>query len=434
MSLRGRLLAYLIGIHVLFAALAGWLLWDQRVYWLAVEPVLLISVFVGARLVSAINVPLQLIRTGAELLEERDFTSSFLEVGQPEMDGLVRVYNRMVEQLREERLRLLEQNLFLGKVLAASPAGVVTLDFDGRIELLNPSAERLLGVAEAQAVGKEPRLLPSSLGAALSSVGVDTSEVVPLDGRRRIKISRAEFFDRGFGKSFFVLEELTEELRNSEKAAYEKLIRMMSHEVNNTVGATGSLLETFEGYSAQLSTEDSRDFTEALLVARSRLEHLRAFMAGFAEMVRLPPPEKRPVDVKRLLEELLLLLRPELEHRNIACEWIAPAPVPPVAMDRNQMEQVLVNVLKNSMEAIGTDGQITIELAPNGGRPSLSIRDTGGGIPEDVRAKLFTPFFSTKRDGRGLGLTLIHEILRHHDFEFALQDREPGAEFRIRLR
>lgn len=434
MSLRGRLLAYLIAIHLLFAALAVWLLWDQRVYWLAVEPVLLVSVLVGARLARAVSVPLQLIRTGAELLEERDFSSSFIEVGQPEMDGLVRIYNRMVVQLREERLRLLEQNLFLGKVLAASPAGVVTLDFDGRIELLNPSAERLLGVAEAQAVGKEPRLLPSSLGAALSSVAVDASEMVPLDGRRRIKISRAEFFDRGFAKSFFVLEELTEELRNSEKAAYEKLIRMMSHEVNNTVGAAGSLLETFEGYSTQLRTEDSRDFTEALLVARSRLDHLRAFMAGFAEMVRLPPPEKRPVDVKRLLEELLLLLRPELEHRNIACKWIEAAPVPPVVMDRNQMEQVLVNVLKNSMEAIGTDGQITIELAPDSGRPSLSIRDTGGGIPEDVRAKLFTPFFSTKRDGRGLGLTLIHEILRHHDFEFALHNHDGGAEFRIQLR
>jgi len=300
--------------------------------------------------------------------------------------------------------------------------------------LLNPSAERLLGVTEAQAVGREPRLLPSSLGAALSSVQVDTSEVAPLDGRRRIKISRAEFFDRGFAKSFFVLEELTEELRHSEKAAYEKLIRMMSHEVNNTVGAAGSLLETFEGYSAQLRAEDSRDFTEALLVARSRLDHLRAFMAGFAEMVRLPPPEKRPVDVKKLIEELLLLLRPELEHRNITCEWIAAAPIQPVVMDRNQMEQVLVNVLKNSMEAIGTDGQITVELAPDGGRPLLSIRDTGGGIPEDVRAKLFTPFFSTKRDGRGLGLTLIHEILRHHDFEFSLQDRDGGAEFRIRLR
>jgi signal transduction histidine kinase len=202
-------------------------------------------------------------------------------------------------------------------------------------------------------------------------------------------VSRAELFDRGFPRSFLIVEELTEELRASEKAAYGKLIRLMSHEVNNLRGA-GALAARF--------------------------------------LPRLPP-ERRPCDVRQLLNEIVLLWRPELERRRIHCEWEVAEPVPPVELDRNQIEQVLVNVLKNAMEAIGEDGRITLRLAIEGKRPVPRIADSGPGFPEEVRPLLFTPFFSTKRDGRGLGLTLTREILASHGFDFGLENRpEGGAE------
>ena len=120
------------------------------------------------------------------------------------------------------------------------------------------------------------------------------SEVLALQGGRRLKATRAELFDRGFPRGFLLLEELTEELRASEKAAYGKLIRMMSHEINNSVGAVGSLLDSFRGYAGELGEEDREDYLQAIAVAISRLENLRAFMNGFAEVVRLPPPDRRP--------------------------------------------------------------------------------------------------------------------------------------------
>jgi nitrogen fixation/metabolism regulation signal transduction histidine kinase len=434
MRLRTKILVYLVAIHLVFGCVAALLVREDRLWLLAVEPLFAASIALGWILVRAMFVPLDLVRTGAELIDERDFASTFREVGQPEMDALIRVYNRMVRRLREERLRLQEQNLFLDKVLAASPAGVVTLDFDGRIGSLNPSAERLLGVRSAEAAGRDLAELQSPLGRALARLQPAESHVLTLEGRRRVKASRAEFFDRGFARGFFVLEELTDELRASEKAAYEKLIRMMSHEVNNTVGAVGSLLQSFGHYETQLRTEDARDLAEALEVSRTRLEHLRSFMAGFAEMVRLPAPELRACDLRRLLEEIVLLLRPELDRRRIRVEWRPEGRAPgPLALDRNQIEQALVNVLKNAMEAIGEDGRIELALSEEGGRPRLSVRDTGGGIPEEVREKLFTPFFSTKRDGRGLGLTLVQEILRQHRFDFGLENVEGGAELWIRF-
>jgi signal transduction histidine kinase len=349
------------------------------------------------------------------------------------MDALVRVYNRMIDRLREERLRLEEQHFLLDRILQVSPSGLVILDHGGRVSALNPAAARLLRLADpAAAAGRRLEDLDAPLGRALAGLEPGGSRVVPHEGSRRIRAARAEFFDRGFPRSFFLLEELTGELRASERAAYRKLIRMMSHEINNSVGSVASLLDSCRTYAAQVAPGDRGDFENALAVARSRLENLNAFMKGFAEVVRLPAPEPRPCDLRALLDDVRTLLGPELASRRIACRWDEAEPTPPIAMDKNQMEQVLVNVLRNAMEAIGEDGAIKLSLARENGRPRLRIRDTGPGVPPEVAASIFTPFFSTKKNGRGLGLTLVQEILDQHRFAFGLAAREGGgAEFWI---
>jgi nitrogen fixation/metabolism regulation signal transduction histidine kinase len=434
MSLRAKIILYLVLIHAVLAVISGLALREDRLWLLAVEPLFVLSIVFGILLVRTFFVPLDLIRTGAELIGERDFTSQFREVGQPEMDALVRIYNQMIDRLREERLKLQEQHYFLEKVLAASPAGILTLDFDGRVATLNPAAEALLQVSGDEARGKDLAALaalasPAGLAlASLAAIPEGGSEVLALTGGRRLKATRAELFDRGFPRGFLLLEELTEELRASEKAAYGKLIRMMSHEINNSVGAVGSLLDSFRGYGGELKGEDRDDYLQGIAVAVTRLENLRAFMNGFAEVVRLPPPDRRPTDLKRLVEEILILMRPELDRRRIRVDWEPAEPPAPVDLDRNQIEQVLVNVLKNAMESIGEDGRILLRLD----RGSLAIHDSGPGLPQEVRALLFTPFFSTKRNGRGLGLTLVQEILSAHGFEFSLGPGEGGgAEFRV---
>lgn len=432
-SLRAKVVLYLVLIHVVLGAISFLALRESRWLLLAVEGLFVLSIALGWMLVRSFFVPLDLIRTGAELMSERDFTSTFREVGQPEMDALIRIYNGMTERLRDERLQLQERNYFLDRLLAASPSGVLTLDFDGRLSSINPSARQLLQIeTDVQGQQGQPLTGLGPLGEALAGVPAGESRVVA-DGPRRLKVSRAEFFDRGFPRSFLLVEELTEELRASEKSAYGKLIRMMSHEVNNSVGPVSSLLDSFRGYSSALGEEDRRDFEEAIDVAVARMRRLSAFMNGFAEVVRLPEPDRRPCDLRRLLDEIVLLLRSELERRRIRVEWETTDPVSPVELDRNQIEQVLVNVLRNAMESIGEDGRIGLGLSEEGDRTVLTVSDTGPGIPEDVRPLLFTPFFSTKRDGRGLGLTLVREILTAHDARFGLENREGGAEFRVRF-
>ena len=200
------------------------------------------------------------------------------------------------------------------------------------------------------------------------------------------------------------------------------------------VGSVTSLLDSCRTYAAQVSKEDRADFENALSVARSRLENLNGFMKGFADVVRIPMPDPHPQDVRALLEDIRTLLWPELERRRIAWEWDALEAVERIPMDKNQMEQVLVNALRNAMEAIGEEGRIFLALSAENGLTRLSIGDTGPGVPEDAEGSLFTPFFSTKKNGRGLGLTIVQEILSNHNFDFGLEGRTGGgAEFWIRF-
>jgi two-component system, NtrC family, nitrogen regulation sensor histidine kinase NtrY len=426
MTLRTKIITYLVVIHLVWAGMAVFVFFDNRIWLLLVELFFVLSVVLGVLLIRAFFVPLDLIRTGAELMNDRDFTCKFLETGQAEMDQLVRVYNRMIDALREERLKATEQHFFLHEVVTASPSGIVILDYDGRISQLNPAAERLLQQGGAEARGKELPELGEPFGRPLAGLEVGQASVIPFHGNRRVKCQKSQFFDRGFGRQFVLLEELTEELRQSEKRAYEKLIRMMSHEVNNSVGAVSSLLESCLNYAPQISEADRSDFSQALTVARDRARHLNGFMRRFADVVRVPSPDLRPCDLRSLLDDLASLFTAEFRRRRICLEWDVAPETEPVWIDKNQLEQVFINILKNSLEAIGEDGKITICLGKNGPGPFVAIEDSGPGISDEIRQNLFTPFFSTKPDGQGIGLTLIQEILLHHGFPFSLEAAEGG--------
>ena len=415
MTLRNKFTIYLIGIHLLLGVAAAFILRERPMLLFALEAVFVLSVILGVRFVRALFVPLELIRTGAELISERDFTSRFVPVGQPEMDMLIEVYNRMIDRLREERLAAEERHVLLTKIVEASTAGIVICDFDGKIESMNPAAREIAGVVRASGVPFESWLEAGQGPAPHGTLG------------RRFKVSRGVFRDRGFEKSFYVIEEMTEELRLSEKSAYEKLIRMMSHEVNNSVGAVRSLLESSLRYAPQVGEDDREDFRSALTIASARIDALNRFMAAFADVVRIPPPHRAATDVAGIVERVAALLRPELEDRAIRVE-LQLEDRRSHNVDENQIEQVVLNVFRNAIDAVGRDGTIIATLREG----ALTIADSGPGIAEKVRSELFTPFFTTKREGRGLGLTIVQEILANHALPFSLTNREGGgAEFRI---
>ena len=430
-SLRWRLIAYLLVLHALLAGLAVVLLQQNRLWLFAIEAVFAITLGLGLTLTRNIFRSFALSREGSQLLREHEFTSRFREVGQPEIDALIAVYNQMADHLRDERTRLQEQHYFLSRILQVSPLGIITLDFDERVMLTNPSAERLLGLPADRMEGLRLAELPSPLTDALVALRPGDSRVIPVQGARRVKCHRGTFLDRGFPRAFLLLEELTEELRQYEKAAYEKLIRVMSHEVNNTIGASNSLLHSVLTYASELTPDNRKDFQSAIGIVIARTEQLNGFMRSFADVVRLPAPNRARQELRPILQNLVRLLTPAAQRRAIRWKWDVQADPIVVTIDRSQIEQALVNVMKNAMEAIGHDGTITIRLLPHATanattRGAVVIEDTGPGIPEEARANLFTPFFSTKETGQGIGLTLVQEILTQHHCEYSLEG-PPGG-------
>lgn len=411
MSLRAKIILYFIALHLVFGVAAIFIV-RQNVWLLfAIEGIFAVSIAISVRVIRALFVPLDLIRTGAELISERDFTSHFVPVGQPEMDALISVYNRMIDRLRDERLAGEERHQLLSKLVQESPAGIVICDFDGKPEQMNPAAQRLV----------TPDVLTQ-----LSTVPTGKSRLIG----RGLRVQRAEFRDRGFVKTFYLVEEMTEELRRSEKAAYEKLIRLMSHEVNNSVAAVRSLLESMLRYARDVREDDRDDYTTAIDVASRRVDALGKFVSGFADVVRIPPPHKAPMNVTATVQRLAALMRAEAESRGV--KLVADVDGEQfISADALQLEQVIINVLRNALDAAGDGG--TVRIAVRDG--ALSVTDTGAGIREEYRAQLFTPFFTTKRDGRGIGLTVVQEILSNHGFRFSLENRaEGGAEFKVSFR
>jgi two-component system, NtrC family, nitrogen regulation sensor histidine kinase NtrY len=441
LSLRARFTLYLTVVHVLLAIAGAYVLRENRLWLFAVEVVFVASLATGIALVRRMFRALAFVGDSAQFLNDSDYTARFLEVGQPEVDRLIGVYNRMVDSLRAERQRVHEQHYFLGRILDVSPSGIVVLDLEGRIELVNPAAEGLLQRPAADLRGVDPRSSRVPLLETMGSLAPGEARVAAAHGGRRVRVGRGTFLDRGFPRSFFLLEELTEELRQSEKAAYEKLIRMMSHEVNNSVGASSSLLQSSLSYSAQLSRADRADFERALQIAIDRMGQLNLFMRSFADVVRLPPPVRQPVDLVEVLRRMEGLVRADREARAITWRWAIEEDPAVIPMDPVQMEQALLNIVKNAIEAIddgapvaGTSpdtapasrGTVTVTLRRVGARLRLTIEDTGPGIPPDVREGLFTPFFTTKPGGQGIGLTMVQEILSNHGFEYSLEST-PGS-------
>ncbi len=433
MNIRRRFIAYLAAVHLMLGTLGWWLL-QQNILWLiAIEIVFVASLAVGIASVTRLSSTLLAVKQSAQMLREGEFTTRFIEVGHPDIDVMIAVYNRMVDSLRDERVRLQEQQFFLGQLLAASPGGIIVLDHEGAITSVNPAAERLLQQGADALTGTPLAAGRSPLAAALIDLDVGESRVVTLPTGRRVRGQCASFVERGHARRFYLVEELTEELRQTEKSAYEKLIRMMSHEVNNSVGATRSLLQSSLAFGQTLPPPQRADLEQALGIATARLERLNSFMRGFADVVRMPPPVPHASRLDRLVEDCVRLVQSQTSPAAVTWRLDLPADPVLVDLDEAQMEQALINVLKNAAEALPPGGgTVAVRLGLEEGQPVLDVEDSGPGIPDEVRPHLFTPFFTTKQNGQGIGLTMVQEILRRHGFDFSL-DGPPGGPTRFRI-
>lgn len=371
--------------------------------------------------------PLNSIGSGMELLREQDFSSRLSPVGQYEADRIVNVFNRMMEQLKNERLRLREQNNFLDLLIKASPMGVIFTTLDEDLSELNPMAQKMLGVRQEDVLGKKMNEIDSPLAAELANVPKGETATVRLNDSNIYRCTHSSFIDRGFQHPFFLIESLTDEVMKAEKKAYEKVIRMIAHEVNNTTAGITSTLDTVE---QALSTEEGMDdICDVMRVCTERCFSMSRFITRFADVVKIPEPTLTPVDLNDLAFTCKRFMEGMCTDRNIKLRLEIDETLKEVKMDASLFEQVLVNIIKNAAESIEKDGEIIVRtLSP----AIVEVVDNGKGISKEVEAKLFSPFFSTKPNGQGIGLIFIREVLMRHGCTFSLRTYADGlTRFRI---
>jgi nitrogen fixation/metabolism regulation signal transduction histidine kinase len=443
-KLRHRLMAYLVLLHLVFFVAALSLVRDKPLVVVGIELLLLASLAGGIALVSRALQPLDYARRFQDLLQDRNYAARLQQAPNDELAGIVTHFNAMLEALYQERLKLGEQRGFLDRLLEATPSAVIAFDFEGRISLVNASAQALLGVAApegraladwAQARGEFAdgldaggRARSLDLLAQLDALPLGESRLLSDVDGRRYRCQRGQFFDRGFPRDFLLVEELTEELESSERATYEKLVRVLAHEVNNTVAATGSVLDSLLYYQPQLDPGDGVDFSTAIEAVKRRNASLGEFIERFTRVVKMPLAEPRPTDVAAMLDDIVQLYREPCRVRGIGIDWTRRDAVGLQALDRNLMEQALLNIIKNALEAVAATqqensahvGRIQLELAQEADRVRLSVIDSGDRLGEVPAGQIFTPFFTTKKGGQGIGLLFVREVLNRHGFNYRL--------------
>ncbi len=366
--------------------------------------------------------PLRSIEMGMLLLKEQDFSSRLSPVGQYDVDRIVKVFNRMMDRLKNERLRVREQNQFLDLLFHVSPMGILILDLDGKVSSMNPASERFLGISLELLKGKSLGELHLELPDTLQALEMNETQTVRLSDSSICKCAHLSFLDRGFRHSFYLIEPLTEEVMQAEKKAYEKVIRMIAHEVNNTVAGVTSTLDTLD--SAMEGMSESDELRDVIRVCMERCYGMSRFITNFAEVVKIPEPSLSWVDLNEVVTAGWRFMEVTCNHHRIVIRAeLSDEPVR-VQLDTVLFQQVLINIVKNAVESIGEDGTICIRTASF--PPSLEIADTGRGISKENEVRLFTPFFSTKPNGQGIGLMLIREVLMKHGCTFSLRTDAEG--------
>lgn len=424
MSLRIKYIVFIVALHLVLITLIYFLLKDNLWYFIASEVGVFISLGFSYYIYRSFVAPIGLMQSGVSAIADKDFSVKYVRTGSTEVDDLVDVYNQMIDSLREERTKISQQSYFIQKLIEVTPIGIIILDYDSLISNINPAAKSQLGISSrAEIIGKNLSDYPSEILDAIEQLNPGDTQVITTKGMDKYKVQINEVMHQGFKRKFILLDDLSSQLLKTEKDAYGRIIRMMAHEVNNSMGAINSILDSV----VEFGFEDQGDseLKESLLVARKRNVGLSKFMDNYASLLRLPEPIKKKIDLARLLKKIGQLFVPSAQQKNIDITFDIPNHQVTILGDAVLLEQAISNMIKNAIEAVEQDGEIKISC--NEAPISFTISDNGPGIPPDVVDHLFTPFFSTKTTGQGVGLMLIREVLQAHDTEFSLSsDKKSG--------
>lgn len=369
-------------------------------------------------------------------MREEDFSVRARGANRDDAMGEVMIeVNSLSETLREQRLGALEAGALLRAVMEEIDVAIFTFDNENKLRLVNRAGERLLARPPERLLGFTAAEL--GLGASLEGDAVRTMELTFPGGSGRWGMRRGSFRQAGLPHHLLVLSDLSRALRDEERQAWQRLIRVMGHELNNSLAPIQSVAQSLESglnslrNEGDLQPEVNRalldDMQQGFGIIRSRTEALARFMAAYSRLARLPAPKLAPVSVREWISRVA-----KLETRVKVKVNEGPDVI--IRGDADQLEQVLINLLHNAADAVLECGsQATVGWARQDSQLQVWVLDDGPGIQNT--ANVFVPFFTTKPGGTGIGLALSRQIAEAHGGTLTLENRPntKGCEARLRL-
>lgn len=371
--------------------------------------------------------PLQTISNLLAALREGDY--SIRARGVNHEDALADVMlevNALGETLREQRLGALEATALLRTVMSKIDVAVFAFDMDERLRLVNDAGERLMGLPAERLLGRSA--MEVGLEECLRGEPTRTLQITSDEGVGRWGVSRSSFRERGLPHQLLVLSNLSRALREEERQAWKRLVRVLGHELNNSLAPIKSIAGSLESLlqREQRPVDLEEDMQRGLAVIAARAEALSRFMEAYARLARLPSPKLEPLEVSAWVNRVA-----GLETRLDVKVNHGPDVV--IYADGDQLDQLLINLLRNAVDAsLETEGNVMISWGRNGTHLDVWIEDEGHGLSNT--SNLFVPFFTTKPAGSGIGLVLSRQIAEAHGGSLTLENREQGAGCQAHLR
>lgn len=420
------------------------------------------ATWLGFYLAKGITVPISLLAEGTKKVADGDLDVYVDVTTDDEVGVLVDSFNKMTQDLKMQSRRLERaynelsrssmeieaRRRYMEIVLKNVAAGVISVDKDGILTTINKSAERMLAI-------KTPKVLDHPFAEVLrekhasivngliedlisSNEGFIQRQVeIPLEDRTLVLMANLNYLvdeENNYLGMVAVFDDITEIMRAQKVAAWREVARRIAHEIKNPLTPIKLSAQRIRKKYMDKLPDDGRVLDECTQTIITQVEEMRALVDAFSQFARMPATRLRPNDLNDIVKETLALYKEA--HKNIAYDFAEDSNLPAVNLDREQIKRVLINLLENSVEAIGESGsvQITTAFLAEQAKARLVIADTGRGLTPESKDRIFEPYYSTKKGGTGLGLTIVTTIISDHHGDIRVFNNEPmGTKFVIDL-
>ena len=418
------------------------------------------AIWLGFYMARELTTPIRELAEGALKVAGGDYDFQIHQEGRDEIGFLVQSFNKMTQDLQQGRAQLAAayrqlsvshelistQKRDMEILLKNVAAGVIALDAAGKVTMINDSAAQMLRLKREEVLGREARVLlpPAAYHRMVEVVAaaratargtVEKSLHLILPNQTLYLLLKTTVLKDEAGRDLgvvIVFEDLTELERAQRLAAWREVARRIAHEVKNPLTPLKLAAQRLQRRYADHLGEDGRVFQECTQIIVNQVEELQSLVNNFALFARLPQLTLAPQDFNALVQETVILYR-EFQPR-VALEFHPDPQLPPVLLDREQVKRLLLNLLDNALASIDGVGTIMVSIrrTPADGRVELSVADTGRGVPDREKVRIFEPYFSTKRGGTGLGLAIVNSIVAEHQGHIRVEDNVPrGTKFII---